>query len=132
VPQVALGSVTPLALANASASSVILLLDQQLKSQEAIYVHPLLNTHSLGLTPAAFDAAIRWGRALHSLCMLAEACCCVGAGVLQHTCGGHSTAHVWGAQHSTRVGGTAQHTCGGHSTAHVWGAQHSKHFFILR
>ncbi len=58
-PQVPLGSVTPLAMANPAASSVILLLDERIKSQQAVFVHPLVNTHSLGLSPAAFDAAIR-------------------------------------------------------------------------
>ncbi|MEW5303295.1 MAG: hypothetical protein WDW38_001620 [Sanguina aurantia] len=58
VLQVPLGSVTPLALANPSALEVLLLLDARIKDQVAIFVHPLVNTSSLALSPSAFDAAL--------------------------------------------------------------------------
>ncbi len=61
-PQVPLGSVTPLAVANPSAKDVVLLLDANIQKQapdSTLFVHPLVNTQSLGLTPAALDAALR-------------------------------------------------------------------------
>lgn len=59
VLQVPLGSVTPLALANSSAADVGLLLDEKLKAAERIFVHPLVNTSSIAVSPAMLDAAIR-------------------------------------------------------------------------
>lgn len=80
--QVPLGSVTPLALANPSALEVLLLLDIRIKDQVAIFVHPLVNTSSLALSPSAFDAALRYCSGLASpgsrpsLPGICEECCC--------------------------------------------------------
>ncbi|GIL72316.1 hypothetical protein Vretimale_3978 [Volvox reticuliferus] len=66
VLQVPLGSVTPLAVANPEAANVVLLLDAKILDHEhvsadggVVYVHPLVNTASLALTPGALAAAIR-------------------------------------------------------------------------
>ncbi|GIL64893.1 hypothetical protein Vafri_18732 [Volvox africanus] len=66
VLQVPLGSVTPLAVANPEAANVVLLLDAKILDHEyvsadggVVYVHPLVNTTSLALTPGALAAAIR-------------------------------------------------------------------------
>ena len=59
--QVPLGGVTPLAVANTEAANVVLLLDQLLQSQAVLFVHPLVNNVSMGLTPAALDEALRSG-----------------------------------------------------------------------
>ncbi|PNW77186.1 hypothetical protein CHLRE_10g425950v5 [Chlamydomonas reinhardtii] len=59
VLQVPLGSVTPLAVANPEAADVVLLLDDKIKAQQVVYVHPLVNTTSLALGPAALEAALK-------------------------------------------------------------------------
>ncbi|GLI68602.1 hypothetical protein VaNZ11_013074 [Volvox africanus] len=66
VLQVPLGSVTPLAVANPEAANVVLLLDAKILDHDSVsadggvvYVHPLVNTTSLALTPGALAAAIR-------------------------------------------------------------------------
>ncbi|PNH12462.1 putative prolyl-tRNA synthetase associated domain-containing protein 1, partial [Tetrabaena socialis] len=62
--QVPLGSVTPLAVANPEAADVLLLLDSRIRDPafvpegSAVYVHPLVNTASLAMSPAALEAAI--------------------------------------------------------------------------
>lgn len=56
--QVPLGSVTPLAVCNASASGVVLFLDEKIRSQSVVFVHPLVNTSSLAMSPAALEAAL--------------------------------------------------------------------------
>ena len=50
-PQVPQGSVTPFAIANPEAAHVTLLLDHNLLNADRVYVHPLTNTASLGLSP---------------------------------------------------------------------------------
>ena len=57
--QVPQGSVTPLAVANPSAAGVCLLLDLKILAAERVYVHPLVNTASLGMSPAALTAGLR-------------------------------------------------------------------------
>lgn len=52
---VPMGSVTPLALANPTAANVVLLLDQKIRSETSIFVHPLHNAASLALTPAELE-----------------------------------------------------------------------------
>ncbi|KAG2446219.1 hypothetical protein HXX76_000811 [Chlamydomonas incerta] len=59
VLQVPLGSVTPLAVANPEAGDVVLLLDTKIQAQQVVYVHPLVNTTSLALSPAALEAALK-------------------------------------------------------------------------
>ncbi|KAG2497900.1 hypothetical protein HYH03_004165 [Edaphochlamys debaryana] len=65
VLQVPLGSVTPLVVANPEAANVVLLLDAKLRDPAVVpadgrvYVHPLVNTTSLAMTPAALEAALR-------------------------------------------------------------------------
>lgn len=61
-----LGSVTPLAIANPEAANVVLLLDAKILDPDhvpaddgVVYVHPLINTTSLAMSPAALVAAIR-------------------------------------------------------------------------
>ncbi|KAJ9508296.1 hypothetical protein QJQ45_011805 [Haematococcus lacustris] len=56
--QVLPGSVTPLAVASPAAAKVVLLLDARIKSQDTVYVHPLVNSASLALSPTALDAAL--------------------------------------------------------------------------
>lgn len=56
VPQ---GSVTPLAVANPEAARVVLLLDHKIQSADRVYVHPLVNTASLGMSPASLLAGLR-------------------------------------------------------------------------
>lgn len=53
------GSVTPLAVAQPEAAKVVLLLDQRVKDQSKVIVHPLVNTCSLVMAPAALEAALR-------------------------------------------------------------------------
>jgi hypothetical protein len=54
---VPLGSVTPLAVSQPSATNVVLLLDMKLKFEEApFFVHPLTNTSSLALTSQHLEA----------------------------------------------------------------------------
>lgn len=57
--QVPLGSVTPLAACQPSAAGVALLLDQKLKEQSRIFVHPLVNTATCVLSPAGLEAYLR-------------------------------------------------------------------------
>lgn len=59
--QVELGCVTPLALANASAAGVGLLLDQKLRDAGAFFVHPIVNTASVKLDAAGLEAFVRCG-----------------------------------------------------------------------
>lgn len=59
VLKVSQGSVTPFAVANAEASGVTLLLDHKILSEEQVFVHPLVNTSSLGMSPAALQAALK-------------------------------------------------------------------------
>ena len=56
---VPLGSATPLALANPSASSVVLLLDARFQQQQHLLVHPLTNTATTAITPAGLEAFLR-------------------------------------------------------------------------
>ncbi len=56
---VPLGSATPLALANPSASSVVLLLDARFQQQQHLCVHPLTNTATTVITPAGLEAFLR-------------------------------------------------------------------------
>jgi Ala-tRNA(Pro) deacylase len=58
-PQVPLGSCTPLALCQPTAANVVLLLDQKLKSQDRIFVHPLENTATTVLSGEGLEAFIR-------------------------------------------------------------------------
>ncbi|GAX85842.1 hypothetical protein CEUSTIGMA_g13257.t1 [Chlamydomonas eustigma] len=55
--QVPQGSVTPFAAANCE--GIALLLDQQINSQSAICMHPMVNTSTLIMSPDAFQAALR-------------------------------------------------------------------------
>ncbi|KXZ57037.1 hypothetical protein GPECTOR_1g98 [Gonium pectorale] len=65
VLQVPLGSVTPLAVAQPEVADVVLLLDSRIRDPafvpdgSPVYVHPLVNTMSLAMSPAALEAAIR-------------------------------------------------------------------------
>ncbi|GFR41444.1 hypothetical protein Agub_g2131 [Astrephomene gubernaculifera] len=59
VLQVPLGSVTPLAVANPEAAPVVLLLDSRVRQQQQVFVHPLVNTASLAMTPEALEQALR-------------------------------------------------------------------------
>ena len=52
---VQLGSVTPLAVSQPTATDVVLLLDIKLKSAPSFFVHPLLNTASLALSAADLE-----------------------------------------------------------------------------
>jgi hypothetical protein len=55
--QIPLGSVTPLAVSQPTATDVVLLLDIKLKSEQApFFVHPLTNTSSLALTSQHLEA----------------------------------------------------------------------------
>ena len=63
--QVPLGSVTPLALVQPTASSVVLLLDQKLKGQDRILVHPLTNDKTVAISSDGLEAFLRYG---HTLC----------------------------------------------------------------
>ena len=56
---VPLGSATPLALANPSASGVVLLLDARFQQQQHLWVHPLTNTATTVITPAGLEAFLR-------------------------------------------------------------------------
>mmetsp|Transcript_40229 Transcript_40229/g.89306 ORF Transcript_40229/g.89306 Transcript_40229/m.89306 type:complete len:309 (+) Transcript_40229:100-1026(+) len=59
VLKVPLGSVTPLAVVNPEAKDVALLLDHKIRQESKVFVHPLVNTVSLALSPSALDAALR-------------------------------------------------------------------------
>lgn len=56
---VPLGSVTPLALGRPSAADVVLLLDQGIRSQSRVFVHPGVNTASTALAPAGLEAFLQ-------------------------------------------------------------------------
>ena len=53
------GSATPLALANPSAASVVLLLDARFQQQQRLWVHPLTNTATTVITPAGLETFLR-------------------------------------------------------------------------
>jgi hypothetical protein len=53
------GSVTPFAVANPEAEKVVLFLDQKIQGLDTVFVHPLVNTASLALTPAALTAGLK-------------------------------------------------------------------------
>lgn len=59
VLKVPLGSVTPLALINPSARSVILLLDHQFKNHSRLFFHPLINNSTLAMTSAELDTFLK-------------------------------------------------------------------------
>jgi len=52
---VSLGSVTPLALAHPGAGDVVLMLDEKLRRQARVWVHPMVNTASVALDPAGLE-----------------------------------------------------------------------------
>ena len=61
---IAPGSVTPLAMINARAGSVTVVLDDELAQAERMNVHPLRNTGTLGLSGAhVLDLLRHWGHA---------------------------------------------------------------------
>lgn len=53
------GSVTPFVASNLPGSELTLLLDQKIKAAESVFVHPMVNTSSLQLSPAALTAALK-------------------------------------------------------------------------
>ena len=57
--QVPLGSVTPPAVVQPTAASVILLLDHKLKDQERILVHPLTNTSTIAMPSKGLEAFLK-------------------------------------------------------------------------
>ena len=57
--QVPLGSVTPLAVVQPTAASVVLLLDHKLKDQERILVHPLTNTSTVAMSSEGLEAFLK-------------------------------------------------------------------------
>lgn len=57
--QVPLGSVTPLAVVQPTAQSVVLLLDHKLKDQERILVHPLTNTSTVAIPSEGLEAFLK-------------------------------------------------------------------------
>jgi hypothetical protein len=59
VQQVEPGSVTPFAAANPEAERVVLFLDQKIQGMDTLFVHPLVNTASLAMTPAALTAGLK-------------------------------------------------------------------------
>lgn len=64
--QVPLGSCTPLALAQPSAANVALLLDDKLRGQDRVFVHPLENTATTVLSAAGLEAFLRCAPAGHA------------------------------------------------------------------
>lgn len=58
---VPLGSATPLAAGNPAAAAVVLLLDDSLKLQKQLLVHPLTNTATTIISPADLEAFLRCG-----------------------------------------------------------------------
>lgn len=56
---VPLGSATPLAVTNPAAANVILLLDQALKAQSVLLVHPLTNTATTLMSPSDLELYLR-------------------------------------------------------------------------
>jgi Ala-tRNA(Pro) deacylase len=62
------GSVTPLALINASPGSVRFILDDGIFTEALVNPHPLVNTETLGLAPADLIRAItHWGHSIERL-----------------------------------------------------------------
>ena len=57
--QVPLGSVTPLAVVQPTAASVVLMLDQKLKDQQRILVHPLTNTSTVAISSKGLEAFLK-------------------------------------------------------------------------
>ena len=57
--QVPLSSVTPLAVVQPTASSVVLLLDQKLKDQERLLIHPLTNTSTVAISSKGLEAFLK-------------------------------------------------------------------------
>lgn len=57
--QVPLGSVTPLAVVQPTAASVVLLLDQKLKDQQRILIHPLTNTSTVAISSKGLEAFLK-------------------------------------------------------------------------
>ncbi len=57
--QVPLGSVTPLAVVQPTATAVVLLLDHKLKGQDRILVHPLTNTSTVAISSEGLEAFLR-------------------------------------------------------------------------
>ena len=53
--QVPLGSVTPLAVVQETASAVTLLLDQKLKGQDRLLVHPLTNSSTVAISSEGLE-----------------------------------------------------------------------------
>ncbi len=62
--QVPQGSVTPFAVANPEAAHVALLLDHKILAEARVFVHPLVNTASLGMSPSALTAGLKCVAAL--------------------------------------------------------------------
>jgi Ala-tRNA(Pro) deacylase len=59
------GSVTPLAAINAAPGTVRVVLDERLADAAVVYVHPLRNTATIGLSGADLQRALaHWGHAL--------------------------------------------------------------------
>ncbi|KAA6421086.1 MAG: prolyl-tRNA synthetase associated domain-containing 1-like [Trebouxia sp. A1-2] len=56
---VPLGSVTPLAVVQPTAASIVLLLDQKLKGQDRILVHPLTNDKTVAISSDGLEAFLR-------------------------------------------------------------------------
>ena len=56
---VPLGSATPLAVGNPAAAGVVLLLDQQMRAQPHLLVHPMTNTATTIISPADLEAYLR-------------------------------------------------------------------------
>lgn len=54
--QVPLGSVTPLAVVQETASAVVLLLDHKLKGRGRILVHPLTNTSTVAISSQGLES----------------------------------------------------------------------------
>lgn len=59
VLQLPLGSVTPLYVCNPAASQVVLFLDSRIKSVDRVFVHPLVNTTSIALSPSALETVLK-------------------------------------------------------------------------
>lgn len=57
--QVALGSVTPLALCQPGAAGVVLLVDAGIQGRDRVAVHPLVNTASVLIAPSDLEALLR-------------------------------------------------------------------------
>lgn len=86
--QVPLGSVTPLAIASPAAKDVVLLLDAGIQQQRTVYVHPLVNTATLAMTPQGLADAIK--------CVARRGLLCSYAARASHatlSCCGHIEQH---------------------------------------